>query len=146
MAVDTIDGQRRWTVLSQQVAQPAAGADWVATVPTGVVWRVRCADFLLTTSSAVANRLVRLRFKDAAGNVLHTTQPTTAIAASQTNQEMVFAPLVTIAGPNNSPAQAPYPAWLTLPEGATIGSNTIALQTGDQFSSINLLVEQGPSL
>lgn len=143
MAVDQFDYAKRWTIVSQVLANPAAGADWVATVPAGQEWRVVAVFFNFQTSSAVANRAPRLVVKDSAGNTLYETQQNATQAASNSVQYAFAQGIAANAvAANNGPAQCGIPTHMTLAEGFTIGSATLSIQTGDQYSSIALLLEE----
>ena len=143
MAIDQFDYAKRWTIVSQVVATPAAGADWVATVPAGQEWRVVSVFFNFQTSSTVANRAVRLAVKDSAGNTLYQTQQSAVQPASNSIPyafaQGIFANAV---ASNNGPAQCWLPMHMTLAEGFTIGSLTLSIQTGDQYGQIVLLLEE----
>lgn len=147
MAIDQVDSARKWAVISQQIANPAAGSDFVGTVPTGSIWRVRCVFAKLTTSATVANRTPQLQIKDASGNVLVFVPCNSSAvqAASQNNVPHVwFENAVDLL--QNGATDHILPANLTLAEGWTIGPNTLGIQTGDQWSAISLIVEQAEAL
>lgn len=145
MAVDQVDSLRKWAVISEQVANPAAGAEWSVTVPTGSVWRVRSIYSQLVTSATVANRLTSVVMKDAAGNIFFQSFLTGAQTAGGT-WTIVFsvnAPNTTLGSFNNSELFIPD---VVLPEGAVVISKSSGLQAGDQYSAISLLIEQAPAL
>lgn len=131
---------KRWEVRSVQLAQPAAGAEWLATVPAGAVWKVRSVHFQLVTSSTVASRQPILQVSDDKGNDLLRSISSGTQAASNTF-DYTFAPAIAAVGSNGSSYQANIPQDLILAPGWTIGTASLNLQTGDVYQLISLLVE-----
>jgi hypothetical protein len=123
-----------------QIGNPAAGADWIATVPAGARWRVQAISETFTASAAVASRQAGL-FLDDGANVYWANTAPTAITASQ---------IVTISATGSSAPQgaAPFqqtiviPPGLFIPAGHRFKSTTVNIQAGDQYSAINILVEE----
>jgi hypothetical protein len=126
------------------VGNPAAGADWTFTVPNAVRWRINSIAAVLTTSATVASRLPQLTVQDvgalttykAAANSLITASLVTLVAAAPASIGS------SVAVP---PAQAvliPTPSDFIVEAGWIIQTNTVALQAGDQWSSININVEE----
>lgn len=142
MAVGQIDAARKWTIVSQNVAQPAAATDWSVSVPSGLVWRVRSLSARFASSSTVATRVFNVIVKDSGGNILY-EQFVTSQTASSTGQISAAPNVTTQANASIATGQIPE---MVLPEGATIGFNTLNISTGDQWSNIYLLVEQGQAL
>lgn len=145
MAIDTVDNSRKWAVISTQVANPAAGADWSITVPAGSIWRVLVIRAVLTASATVATRVPILQVKDAAGNTIFDVPPAATLAAGG-GANMNWSAGANSIVSNNSRFMQGLPMGMILPEGAVISSSTVAIQTGDQWSAINLLVEQAYAL
>lgn len=143
MAVDTVDNARKWTIISQQVANPAAGADWSLTVPAGSEWRVKAVTCKLATNSTAATRVPALSIKDASGNVVLLAPPGTTEGASNA---LTFGWGVSCLSATQGSVVMGAAPEITLPEGFVIGTNTAAIQTGDQWSLINLLIEQAQAL
>lgn len=125
---------------SQQVANPAAGADWSFTVPVAARIRIRSLSATLTTSATVANRVPQLMLTDGT-NVYYVMAPNQAVSAGITS--------TVSAGPTNVPViGAPGFVPLTLPGDAILPAGhvvkvvTAALQAGDQWTNIWLALEE----
>jgi hypothetical protein len=122
-------------------ATPAAGADWSTQVPPGRAWRILsiCAQFV--TSSTAATRSPELRYSQgantfcslgaAAGTVASQTAIYTWAALGTSTSALVTRVTVTEGVPN---------IWLL--QGTTIGTTTVNLQAGDQWSAIWLYVDE----
>lgn len=127
-------------VLSFQVANPAAGADWILTVPGTRRFAIQSFAATIVTSAAVANRNVQIIVDDGA-NVVWTHSVPAAIPASTTD---------TIVGTGtNAPAgvittiqAVVLPPGLRLFAGMRIRSLTGNIQAADQWSNIWFLIEQ----
>ena len=120
------------------VANPAAGADWVATVPTGARWLVQFVSAALTTSAAVATRVPQIQIKDAGGTIVWENSGDNTVAGV-TNAQYSWAGGVPLQG-NNNVNQMPIPDFCYLLQGFTIGPLTPGLQAGDQWSAIRVTV------
>lgn len=135
---------KRFNVRAVQVANPAAGADWSQAVPNGMAWRPRAIFFQLVTSATVATRQVNVVIKDDQGNIVAEFAASGSQAASLTGAytAMQGGPL---AGANNVFVM-PLPFDVVLPAAFTIGTSTGSIQAADQYSLINLLVEETSQL
>lgn len=123
------------------VANPAAGADWIQTVPTGARWRLWATSASLTTSAAVANRSSSLRLDDGVTPLWqagHNVVQTAGITLLWTFT-LGLANLVLASGTASTQPMLPV---ATLLAGWRIQSFTSSLQAGDQWSAIRLLVEE----
>lgn len=125
----------------QAVQQPAAGSEWVATVPGGRMWRVLGGHATLNTSAAVANRNAGLLIIcDGVEVQLNAnTNNLTATAA----WPIIYQPGTALLGtPNFAFRQILtfQPYWLE--QGDQMKSLTGALDVGDQYSNVNLLIEE----
>lgn len=145
MAIDQIDNLRKFTITSQVVANPAAGADWSVTVPTGQIWRVRSIFAQLVSSATVANRQPFLQIKDAGGNFLFLLDWGTAQTASLTSS-YTWGGSCPLVNNGTSIFVGPIPQDMVLAEGSTISASTASIQTGDQWQKVCLLVEQAQAL
>lgn len=126
---------------SVQQANPAAGADFVVTVPTGALWELIAVSAQLVTAVAVANRAARLVIDDGA-NTLFAVPNTTVQAASLTTTYSYGAGA---GGPMSTDAafqEAPLPNNVLLPAASRIRSSTGAIQAADQWGAISLLVRE----
>lgn len=125
---------------SIQVTNPAAGADWNQTVPTGARWRVLTGNFLFTASAAVANRFPAIIFDDGV-NELYATAWDNAVTAGTAPRVSLGPQRYVATNDGNSQAIA-YIGNLALFAGWRVRSLTTAIQAADQWSAINLLVEE----
>jgi hypothetical protein len=123
-----------------KVPNPAAGADWIYTVPSGYFRRLISGTAILTTSSNAANRLLGFEITDGTNNLAQGWNGT-ALTASLTIQVGYFVGTgggVSIAGSVSSVGGIPN-VWL--PPGYTLESDTVALNVTDQYSAIFLWFE-----
>lgn len=127
--------------LTITVANPAAGADWTQAVPVGARWRLVSWAATLTTSATVANRLVRAQITDA-GNIPYSWgAPTQAVPAST-------AAIVSALQSTTPPVATETSVACVVPSnpylfaGDKIGTNTLNIQAGDQWSNIRIKIEQ----
>ncbi len=121
------------------VPNPAAGADWVQTVPAGQRWRVMTGNFTLTTSAVVANRFPAIIFDDGV-NQFYATAWDNAIAAN-TAPRISLGPQRYVALNDGNSQSMAYIGNLVIPAGARVRSVTTSMQAGDQWSAITLLIE-----
>lgn len=125
---------------SINVPNPAAGADWIFTVPVSERLRIVSFRGVLTTSATVANRQVAVFVTDSVNTTWITSAPTNIPAATlaQISGTGTSAPLGVITTLIN----ITLPPVLILPPGFTIATLTTGIQAGDQWSSIQFSVEQ----
>lgn len=125
-------------------ANPAAGADFTVTVPSGKFWRLLTMIATLQTSAVVAARAVKLFIDDGTDNLYETGNNDTGHSASITAQYS-FAPgcpMSTTAVPASAVLRHfPVPEMVLMP-GYRIRIVTGALDVGDQWSAIKLLVDE----
>lgn len=123
------------------VPNPAAGAEWSFTPDSGRVWRLLAGRFVFATSAVVANRLVTVAVV-ADGQRVFRGWDNTLIAAGNTNEYSLVDNKATSV-PNHGNGLGLIPTigcWL--PEGASIGSVTGGIDVADQYSGVNLLVQE----
>lgn len=130
----------RGSIRSITGATPAAGAEVTETVPTGAAWRLISWSMILTTSSTVANRTVRLLIDDGTNFFYAVTEPQ-VIAASTPALCVFFDGATHSALANNAPI-APLPSNNRLAAGYRIRTSSLSLQANDQYGSIQYLVEE----
>lgn len=135
--VTTPQGRSRQVIYT--LANPAAGAEITLTVPAGKVWRVISMSCILTTNATVANRSPAFTFDDGTNTVYKISASQVEAASSG-----VF---YLIQGENfqaySNAGFIQMPVLRTLlGPGYRIRSSTTAIQTGDQYSAIVLLVEE----
>lgn len=123
------------------IGAPGAGVDWTTTQPGGVRWRLQSWNAQLVTSATVANRIVRGFIKTGGGSIVWQGSPSAVIPASQTVQ-------VSAASGQFTASTDPATVGVALPSPAMvngafiIGVSTTGLQAGDQWSGIQLHVEE----
>lgn len=123
------------------VPAPAAGADWSVKVPGGRLWRLLGGQALFTASAAVANRLLGVQVT-ASGALVQANQSTFAVVAAAT-PTAVYQSGTALSPANADGTLVPVtfiPQWLE--GGDQIGSLTGAIQAGDQYSAITLVIEE----
>jgi len=123
---------------SVQVANPAAGADWVTSVPAGARWLVQSVRAVLTASAAVANRIVHLVITDGGGNTLFNVAASGNQVAGQAIGWSACGGVQ--AALNDGAGLLPLPDVASYLQGWTIGTATTAKDAGDQWSAISLNV------
>lgn len=129
------------------VAAPAAGADWTVTVPAGEYWVVIAANAQLVTDANVAARGPKLAFDaGAAADTFYETGNSGTGQAASTTKQYSFGPgcAMETASPASGvfstfPLPVAPPAMILFP-GYRIRMITGAIQVGDQWSNIRLLV------
>lgn len=125
----------------QTVANPAAGADWIFTVPVGQRIRIISLQAQLVTSATVANRNTQIGLFSSGGiNVMFAGAANASIPASTTAQ-VVGANMGSPSTVITTTVYCQLPASVTLGGGFRIQTSTVGLQAGDQWSNIALLLE-----
>jgi hypothetical protein len=122
---------------------PAAGQEWLVTVPNGKVWRVLAVLVELLTDATVANRAPRLQIDD--GNTANrfAVIPSSGLqTASLLNRYEWFSGVGSgWTGSDSASRFAPLPDIL-LPPGYRLLSTTTNLQAGDNWSAPVLYVAE----
>lgn len=124
-----------------QGTTPAAGAEISETVPASAKWRVASIRFSLTTSAAVANRVVNVAFDDGSGFIFAATGVTFNQTASLTfvyNFAQGYAG-VTGAG---TPAAVQLPSPMFLPQFFRFRTQTVGIQAADQYTPPIYMIEE----
>lgn len=134
-----VSGETSWrrSRIVVPVASPAAGSDWSITVPGGHVWTPRAVFGQLATSAVVATRSVRLTLTDGVRTFL-STPPTATQAASLSRLYSWLIQSGTVA--NGLGILSVLLDW-PLQAGWTIGTTTEAIDVGDAWTGVFLLVE-----
>lgn len=138
-----LDGQG-W-MQSFAPANPAAGADWAAVTLPFIRYRMRYAQGTLTTSAAVANRLVT-------GQIINENSLAVGTFPANIVIPATTVAVVTFAVSNIGPALAATTVNVNMPDpfmyepingnGPRFAVATQNLQAGDQWSNIRYLQEQ----
>lgn len=120
-------------------AQPPAGQDMNFTVPTAARWRVRAFGGHFRTSIVVANRLP-VSLITVGGNAIGMTNGISQAASIDADfQWIIGLPLIQQPG---APDQLWLPEEIFLGPGDKIGTRTINLDAGDQWSGIYAYIEE----
>ncbi len=126
------------------ITQPAAGADWSVSVPVNARWRLRAWGAIFTTSVTVANRIVGATIAGSAGNFWRASAVVNAVASNP--YRVTAGGIAPYAGLDPLNLTLPLPPDMVLAGpvgiGHLFGSSTTNIQAGDQWSSINALVEE----
>jgi hypothetical protein len=128
-------------IVNTSIANPAAGVDWVYTVPLQHRARIMAIRAVLQTSATVATRSALMQCLDSAGNVLLTIEPAASQAASLLwayNYAPGMPSLAVVA--NNM--KCPFPENMILTAGQKVSPTTLSIQAADQWSAIWVTVEQ----
>ncbi len=131
--------ERLWQRVN--VTQPAAGVDWSAQVPGGVLWVVQGFRATLTTAVAVGNRRARLSIGDGADELGAQAQISVDVTASLV---ATFGGLLggvpgRVAAATLATCGLPF---IYLQPGWTFGISTENLQAADQWSAVRLWVAE----
>lgn len=122
------------------LANPAAAADWTATVPVPARWRVQCLQAQLVTSAVAANRIPHLVITDGQGRSMYNFPAPGNQPAALTVQYSAGTTIVALQFDNAQALVLPYP--MKLLQGWTIGTLTTGLSAGDQWSNIQIHVKE----
>jgi hypothetical protein len=137
--VEPLDGAGALRLVSGTT--PGAGVNVVETVPTNARWELLAFYVALTTSAAVANRIVQLGIDDGANAyVWATSGQNHAASAAVIYSWWPGANVLTLAA--QSEIIQPLPIGLRLPAGHRMITNTVNIQAGDQFSQVRYLVRE----
>jgi hypothetical protein len=119
---------------------PGAGLELLESVPSNARWRFLYATAILTTSATVANRFPTILLDDGI-NLFYRWNSGAAIPASAAIR-IVFAP-VNLAGASDLSINTIFiPDNLFMSQGYRFRTVTTALQAGDQWSSLQYLVQE----
>lgn len=131
----------RGAIVQLDITNPAAGADWVHTVPDRHIIRPLALNYLLTADATVISRLSQLRLRDPSADVIALTQPTLVQTASTviTYSSSINPFILNSIG--NAADYVPMPE-IRLPQGFDLGTATQNLQAADQYSAISFTFEE----
>ena len=122
-------------------ANPAAGDEWVATVPNGEIWLVHSLRFNFLTSAVAANRLAMVSIVPISNETIRIFPSGFQVA----NNEYDF----TVAEFGYVPAETfdifrnlPMPNNVIIGPGGTIGSATDTIDAGDAYQGIKISIEK----
>jgi hypothetical protein len=134
-------GVGRGARVFETVPPPAAGKEWLWTVPSGYYWRMLATFTELTASAQAATRFPGYQVLDQDGDVIFTVGPNNNLTAGKTAKISFVKELTFNAATESLIINAPFPDLL-LPAGYQVGSLTGALQTEDKYSETSMWLEQ----
>lgn len=123
-----------------KVANPAAGAQFVVTVPGDQAWKVHAVTAVLTASAAVATRDVALLADDQSTTFLAAGVGPTQTAGQVATYSWARSLSTSTGLITGGVISAGFPD-LVLPPGYRLRSTVVAMDVADQWSSIALYVE-----
>ncbi len=129
-------------IRSIAVPDPAAGADFIQTVPVGVGWDLFSILGRLTTSAAVANRAVRIILDDGANSLVLIPDAISQLA--NVVMDYTWAHGINSRGSNLGLNERgiDLPAGAILGAGYRIRSVVGNIQAADQWTNVRLLVRE----
>jgi hypothetical protein len=133
------DVVRAKLVLPIVVPAPAAGNEWAYTVPADSTYELLSVFFTLTTSATVANRSPSLHVNDPQGNTFVRIGAPATIAENNSTRVSGYAGLGIIQSTTTHNFSLPSPP-IVVPGAWVITTNTIAIQAGDTYTNVRLLV------
>lgn len=133
-----IDGPGRLRTV--QGSNPAAGAEFIETVPTGARWQVLTVRAALVTDATVANRVVTFMFDD--GTIDHWRTATAANQTASSSTTYIYGLGATSVNQQGIIVMSAPASPLVLPAGYRIRSNTSNLQAGDDWGAPILMIQE----
>jgi len=126
------------------VPKPAAGAQWSHVADGRYLTRVTAVRFQFTASAVVANRFIELQLKDTNG-VIVTEVPAGQNIAASTAAQISLTPNCPQLADGAAFGVPGYLPDLMIPAGWSWSTSTSAMDAGDQFDQIILLVQRFPN-
>ena len=127
------------------VPNPAVGTEILVKVPGGVIWEVLSLRFRLVTSAAVANRVVNVIYTDN-DNTEYVRMPTHTNQAASATVDFNFWPGVATEVVTTPMVFAIPTPPIPMVAGYRIQTATAAIDVGDQYSAVRLLVREWSEL
>ena len=125
------------------IGSPAAGSGFTHTVPGSTVQRVRSLSFLLTNDGNAANRLPRVEFLNASGEVFAAVAAPFTIPANVAARYTFGVGLQQYGANGAAQIGGPIPDY-KLSAGLALRVVIANVQAGDQISVASLFVDQFP--
>jgi hypothetical protein len=123
---------------------PAAGAQWSRATDGRYFERLLSVRFVFTASAVVATRFIELQLRDSNGAVVAEVPAGNGIVAGTAVQATLMARAPAFAAGSQFQVPGFLPDLMT-PPGWTWGTSTTAMDAGDQFSSVVMLLQQFPN-
>ncbi len=121
-------------------SDPAAGAEISISVPSRSQWKVHCGTFQLVTSATVGPRRIGLELFQSPSTVMRSGA--SVEIPENTTVKITMLPGIQATQLANGNIIIPLPNELIINNGATLSTVTAGLDSGDQYSAINLFVEE----
>lgn len=120
---------------------PAAGAEFSETVPTGAIWELIAVYAVLVTGAPAGSRYPSIVIDDGA-NIINRIGIGTSLGGSTTVTMSWAAGAGALATAGNNVYVSPMPAGFFLPGGSRIRSSTFNLDAADNYGAPVLLVRE----
>lgn len=120
---------------------PAAGAEWLETVPTNARWRILDIFAKLTTDANVANRSAILRLDDGSSKIWDIVTAYVHAASTVINYHWLPQSLKESTAIQSN-IMVPLPPALYAFQGYRLGSQTTNFQAGDDWIAPEILIEE----
>jgi hypothetical protein len=116
---------------------PAAGTDFVFTIPAGEAWDIRAISFLFTAANAVGNRIISFQLLNPTPTIILQTPPVFTAIINDIIQFSLcpFFPLFASAPPSPYIVTCPFQPTLLL-ENETFQTVTAGINGADTYTNI----------
>lgn len=135
------DYGERWTFEPATVGSPAVATGFTRTFPGSEVTRVLSVSFVLVTDANAANRIVRVEYLNASGDVFAAVAAPFLQVASITTRYTFAVGLQTFGAASAAFMGGPLPDFVLM-DGLAVRVAIAAVQAGDQLSGASLFVAQ----
>ena len=122
-----------------QGSDPAAGAEWSETVPTGKVWKLLAVRAALVTSAVAGNRRVSIVIDDGT-NIIFAARDESVQAASLTHTYYGTLAEARAVADTDHYVQIPDGLWLAA--GYRVRSSTTLIDVGDNWGAPVFTIEE----
>ncbi len=120
---------------------PSAGVEVIIPNQDAKVWKIKSLSFELTTDDTVANRRVHLRYQDSAKIAMDIFAD--FVQTASLTRRYTFAPIGAIPTVNqDDDVLVSIPPGIIIPDGNSLRTATDNIQAGDQYSDVQILVEE----
>lgn len=129
-------------LIHQSIGNPAAGANFTWTSPTHSNWEIIAVHFALTTDANAANRIARLRFRDAATDVLYVLPSDIQVASKTAAYYFAQGFTNTLLTNTLSLRNGALPINLICYQTWNLSSEILDIQAGDQLTAIEIIFKR----
>jgi hypothetical protein len=137
--------QSAFVIKTIVVPVPAAGANWIVSIPAGVFWRLKSVSCYFTASSAALNRSIVLLFQEGQTGITMILVPANTVVTANQVAELTWATGLNAVSLTQS-ATATFQSsglpdvTMDFDHLRTLQGDATAVDAADQFSSIYLTV------